>query len=198
MLQSNTDCCSRILSNHPPKPLQYIGLFYFSITIDNYILIYYIYFMDKYNPNYLAVNYFLSPENKIQTKYCALRAFFIDRMSAEEVAEKYGYTKSTVYSLVRDFKLGLINSPGTDPFFISVSRGRKPYDNTHSKTVTILRKNNMSVPEILAAMDGLGMPVSSQFVNSVLKREGFARLPRRDAINKINVEITDELIKIQA
>jgi len=154
--------------------------------------------MTNNNPKLNAKNYFLFPENKQQIKYNVLRSFFADEMSAEDVAKKYGYTVSTVYSLVRDFKAALIDNPDVDPFFVTVSRGRKPLDDEYAENVIIFRKNNMSVPEIKAAMDGLGMPVSSQFVSSVLKREGFARLPRRDAEAKSNVGVSDELKKISA
>ena len=154
--------------------------------------------MNNNNPNIIARNYFLFPENKQQIRYNALRSFFADNMGAEEVAEKYGYTISTVYSLVRDFKAALIADPDADPFFVTVSRGRKPLGDEYAENVIIFRKNNMSVPEIIAAMDGLGMPVSSQFVNSVLNKEGFARLPRRGAEEKANVVVSDELKKISA
>jgi len=154
--------------------------------------------MDKYNPNLEAINYFLSPHNTQQKKYCALRTFFVDKLSAEEVAEKYGYTKSTVYSLIRDFKAELVKNPGIDPFFAPISFGRKPLEDKYANTVCLLRKNNMSVPEIKASMDGLGMAVSTQFINSVLKREGFARLRRRDIITKTDVETTDGLKRLQA
>ncbi|MDR3020591.1 MAG: transposase [Treponema sp.] len=154
--------------------------------------------MDKYNPNILAMNYFMSPKNSLQVRYCALRAFFVDKMSADEIAKKFGYSKSTVYSLVRDFKAELMENPEADPFFVTISRGRRPFGDEYANKVVMLRKNNMSVPEIIAAMDGLGMPVSSQFVNSVLKKEGFARLPRRDAFAKSNVLLSNELKKITA
>ena len=71
--------------------------------------------MNIINPNLLALNYFLSPENKLQNKYCALRAFFVDNMTADEVARRFGYTRSTVYSIVRDFKSELASNPGKDP-----------------------------------------------------------------------------------
>ena len=154
--------------------------------------------MNKINPNLLAVNYFLNPENKLQNKYCALRAFFIDGMSAKEAGENFGYTKSTMYSFIRDFKKDLVNNPGADPFFVSINLGRRPFNDEFISKVITLRKNNLSVPEIKAAMDGLGMAVSIQFINSVLKREGFARLPRRDRINKKEVVFADGLMKIQA
>ena len=154
--------------------------------------------MDIINPNLLALNYFLSPENKLQNKYCALRAFFVDNMTADEVARKFGYTRSTIYSIVRDFKAELASNPEKDPFFVTVPLGRKPYDDEFAAKVVALRKNNMSVPEIKAAMDALKMPVSTQFINSVLKREGFARLPRRDKADMTDLEITDEVKTMQA
>ena len=158
----------------------------------------YNYFMNKINPNKLATDYFLSAGNIMQNRYCALRAFFVDGMPAEEVAVNFGFTKSTVYSLIRDFKAELANNPGRDPFFVKKKLGRRPLSSEFASKVVTLRKNNMSVPEIKAAMDGLGMEVSTQFINSVLKSEGFARLPRRDKRSRADVEATDGIKRIQA
>jgi predicted DNA-binding protein YlxM (UPF0122 family) len=36
-------------------------------------------------------------------RYDALHAFFADRLPVAEVAEKYGYTQSSLYSLIRHF-----------------------------------------------------------------------------------------------
>jgi len=177
----------------------YINILTLSVfSIDILCLILYLCFMNINNPNLMAINYFFSPENKMQIKYCALRAFFVDGLNADEVAKKFGYTKSTVYSMIRDFKAELAENPEEDPFFVTVSLGRKPFDSKYGKVVSLLRKNNMSVPEIKAAMDGLGLVVSTQFINSILIREGFARLPRRDKTDKTDVEITDGLKKIKA
>ena len=52
-------------------------------------------------------DYFLQPNTITQKQYEALRSFFVDRLSAEEVAKKYLYTKSAFYSLVADFKKNL-------------------------------------------------------------------------------------------
>jgi hypothetical protein len=119
-------------------------------------------------------------------------------MTADEVAKSFGYTRSTVYSMVRDFKSELASNPGKDPFFVTVSLGRRPYDDEYTGKIVALRKNNMSVPEIKTTMDGLKMPVSTQFINSILKREGFARLPRRDKAEISDVEITEEVKTMQA
>ena len=154
--------------------------------------------MDINNPNTLAINYFSSPENKQQNRYCALRAFFIDKMNAEEIAQKYGYTTSYIYSLIRDFKAELIKNPDKDPFFTVTALGRPPLGDEYTERITVLCKNNMSVPEIKAAMDGFGVPVSTHYISSVLKKEGFARLPRRDKTAKTDIEPTEELKKMLA
>ena len=49
-------------------------------------------------------SYFESPQNLCQRQYETLRAFLYEKKSADEVAEKYGYTKSTIYSMARNFK----------------------------------------------------------------------------------------------
>jgi len=154
--------------------------------------------MDKISPNNIAQNYFLDAGNKAQNKYCALRAFFVGGMSAEEAAKAFGYTKSTIYSLARDFKAELAADPGKDPFFTPPKTGRKPLDGGLAEKVAALRKANMSVPEIKSSMDGLGMPVSTQYINSVLKREGFAKLPRRSQAAKSGTELPPGLEKMQA
>jgi predicted DNA-binding protein (UPF0251 family) len=64
-------------------------------------------------------DYFLHPITVTQKQYEALRSFFVDKLSANEAAEKYHYTKSTFYSLVADFRQKLKSvSTLDDPFFI--------------------------------------------------------------------------------
>ena len=45
--------------------------------------------MAKNDPNH--ANYFLSLENPVHKQYLALRMFFVEGCSAEEVAKHYGY-----------------------------------------------------------------------------------------------------------
>ncbi|MCL1913261.1 MAG: hypothetical protein FWG10_05150 [Eubacteriaceae bacterium] len=105
-------------------------------------------------------------------------------MSADEAGKEFGYTKSTFYSLARDFKAELAADPGKDPFFSPPKLGRKLLESALEEKVAAMRKANMSVPEIKSALDGLGMPVSTQYINSVLKREGFAKLQCRSKAAK--------------
>ena len=40
----------------------------------------------------------------LKKQYEALRAFYMDKKSAVEVGQTFGYSKATVYSIARDFK----------------------------------------------------------------------------------------------
>ncbi|HUT94515.1 MAG TPA: hypothetical protein VMY37_33965 [Thermoguttaceae bacterium] len=93
-----------------------------------------------------------------------------------EVAKRFGYTPGSFRVLAHQF--------GRDPeraFFLPSERETKP----HSKRqrlrdrVVALRKQNLSVEDISRALSYDGDPVSPGTVSTVLKEEGFARLPRR-------------------
>lgn len=124
--------------------------------------------------------YFSKPSTVGQRHYEALRAFFVDQLTAAQAAEDFGYTRYAFYSLVRDFRKTL--ALGTaDPFFPPVKTGRKPMDSSGTLTSLIvsLRKKYLSVPDITAAAAAQGYAVSEKYIYNVITREGFDRLPRR-------------------
>lgn len=142
-------------------------------------------------------HFFCSPKNTAQKRYEALRAFYIEKRPGEEVAKQFGYKLSSFYSLTRDFKKQLLQDNPDFHFFISKPTGRRPKaDTTEANQFIIdLRKNYLSVPDIKAALDARGDAVSEGYVYHVLKKEGFARLPRRkDTIR----EKTGSSLKIEA
>ena len=47
---------------------------------------------------------FTRPSQPNQRRYEAVRAYFIEGVSAAEVAERLGYTRATVEALVRDYR----------------------------------------------------------------------------------------------
>jgi transposase len=59
------------------------------------------------DPN--VIKYFSLPDKPLHRQYIALRSFLFDGNSAEDVAEEFGYTVSTVYTLARDFKAKLLS-----------------------------------------------------------------------------------------
>ena len=107
-------------------------------------------------------NYFSSPVSCRQKQYEVLRAFFLEKKSAQEIAQAFGYTVSAVYSLTRDFRKHLQEE--NDPFFLQPSPGRPPKpveDEIHTQVIH-LRKQYRSVPEIKAILDAKGVKISIQ------------------------------------
>lgn len=144
----------------------------------------------KNNPNFNMKDYFENPKNSYHRQFIAMRAYFLEKMTATDVAAKFGYTVNTIYSMARDFKNNLENIE-EDPFFKAVILGRKQLDLNGRITNLIVsqRKNYMSIPEIKSALEASNIKVSVGFISDTLKREGFARLPRRDKDAKHTIEL---------
>jgi hypothetical protein len=141
--------------------------------------------------------YFLRPKNLFHKKYEALRLFFVDKKSAEYVAKKFGYKLSSFYSITRDFRSSLSLGDPERCFFIESMQGRNEIDITGNIYTMIidLRKKYLSVPDIKATLDAGMHKVSEKYVYNVIHKAGFARLPRRDKIEKIRISSE---IKIEA
>lgn len=119
---------------------------------------------------------FLNPSNPTHRQYEALRAFFVEKQSAQEVAERFGYSVGSFRVLCCQFR----KNPRRD-FFKEKTRGptKAPKrDSVRQKTIE-LRKKNLSIYEISALLKDSGHILSPVSVDAILKEEGFARLPRR-------------------
>ena len=149
--------------------------------------------MEKTNPKIDHAAYFLTASNPMHKQYQALRRFFIDGLTAEEVAIESGYALSTVYSLIRDFKKKL--AFGYDPYFKEPQVGRPKDDHggeINKLVVAYRKKYYLSVPEIKAALDALDISVSERYISAVLVDEGFAKLPRRENVVRNNISLQDK------
>jgi transposase len=127
--------------------------------------------------------FFAKPQNTVQKQYEALRAFYVEKCSGEEVAKRFGYTLSSFYSLTRNFKKNLLQDKPAQFFFTPKTTGRKPKAETDkiNQLIVGLRKKYLSVPDIKAIVDAQGQhTVSEKHIYNVIKNEGFARLPRRN------------------
>ena len=125
-------------------------------------------------------DFFLLPAHSLHRRYEVLRAFFVDGLSAEAVAERFGYAVGSVYALTRDFRQ--LDDPAAFFFRPPAPRGRPPlprHSDLHERIVA-MRKRNLSVPEIKAQLDAeLDSAPSEPAISRLLREEGFARLPRR-------------------
>ena len=134
------------------------------------------------NPNIMNLKkYFISHDLVIKKKYDALRSYYVDGMTVEKITEKYDYTVSSFYSLIRDFKIHLKKHPEKDYFFLEKKTGRhkSDYTNKLDKLIISLRKRNFSIPDIKIILDAQEEMVSESYCYRVLKNDGFKRLPRR-------------------
>jgi len=160
--------------------------------------------MTKTIPKQEFSSYFSEPDNTLHKQYLALRRFFVDGYTAEQVANEFGYSTGTVYALVRDFKIS-IRKGVEDPFFKVNKTGRKSIvqQGEIEELVISYRKKYYSVPDIKIALNGLGINVSEGSVYDIVRKSGFDRLPRRgksakneilsSAPSKITAPVSKEL-----
>lgn len=129
----------------------------------------------------------MDPIHVTHKKYKAMRALFVDRLKAKEVADKFGYSIHTIHAIKRDFVKAINNQQiDSTSFFITHPPGRhKDTDKAEAKERIIqLRKQNYSVLDIKSVLHAEGYEVSHDYIHSVLTEEGFARLLRRTQIGR--------------
>jgi hypothetical protein len=117
---------------------------------------------------------FLVPQNSTHRQYEALRAYFVDHLPGPQVADRFGYTVGSFRQLVHQFR----HAPQRRFFAEPPPRGGKASDAVRDRIVG-LRKQNLSVYDIREALAKDGVQRTSVAVGAVLKKEGFAKLPRR-------------------
>jgi len=139
-------------------------------------------------------NYFLNPELTSHKQYEALRAYYVDKLSGKKVAEKFGYTYRGFTSLLEDFRKKIKHTPNEDPFFIVRKKGRKEgMDKNDAESIIIeLRKKYYSIPDIKVFLDAKEIKMSEKNIFKISKQNGFAKLPRRDKKEKINLKPSKE------
>src|SRR5271165_4482595 len=92
---------------------------------------------------------FLQPSNASHRQYEALRAFFVEGLSAAEAAARFGYTPGSLRILIHQFR----NRPDRQFFPCSVREGRPPGKQKRLRDQVIsLRKQNLSVHDISRAL----------------------------------------------
>jgi len=120
--------------------------------------------------------FFLQPALPRHRQYEALRAYFVEGRSSQEVARAFGYSPGAFRVLCYDF----CHNP-QPAFFLATRPGPRtqPKKSAARPLIIALRKQNHSVYEISEALKAQKLPLSPTAVGEVLKAEGFAALPRR-------------------
>ena len=131
--------------------------------------------------------FFQKPKTKAFRRYEALRALYLEKLSAAEVAQKFSYKVSTIYSMARDFRIICGNEALALEYFSADKKpGPQPSGGKGVLTETIveLRKKYLSVSDIKAILDARDLVASERQVYQILRSEGFQRLPRRSQKSK--------------
>jgi transposase len=115
---------------------------------------------------------FTEPTEPNHRRYEALRAYFVEEQSAEAVAGRFGYTRSTVETLVREFRAGRLE------LFASSRPGpRSQPKKDRARTLALsLRREGRSLREIERALAAEGMPLSKTAIWELASEEGLGRL----------------------
>jgi hypothetical protein len=120
--------------------------------------------------------HFLVPTNPTHRQYEALRAYFVEGLSASQVADRFGYTPGSFRVLAHHFR----HDPQRAFFLPTTKRQHSPTKSLALKDRVIsLRKQNLSIYDISRALQADGQSISPVAIDQILKTEGFTRLPRR-------------------
>jgi hypothetical protein len=116
----------------------------------------------------------LTPCTTAHRQYEALRAYLVERLPGPEVARRYGYTYGALQQLVHQFR----RQPNRQ-FFVDSPRPGAKADDAIRQRIIELRKQNLSIYDISEALKTEGVPRTPVAVGELLRKEGFAKLPRR-------------------
>ena len=125
-----------------------------------------------------GAEFFTAPRHPNQRRYEALRAYFTEGLTVAEAGARAGYTRSSMASLLRDFRAGkleLFAPPGKPGPKTAPAKDRA------RARVIELRRAGLSVYEISARLREEGTPLNRTGVGQILAGEGFGRLLRGPA-----------------
>jgi len=121
---------------------------------------------------------FTQPAVAAQRRYEALRGYFVEDLSAAQIAERFGYTKASVQTLISQYR-------DADPAeLFAVSRPgpkRQPKKDAARERVLALRRQRHGIEEIVAELARAGTPLSRTAVWEILREEGLSRMPKPPA-----------------
>ena len=118
---------------------------------------------------------FTEPTLAAQRRYEALRAWWVEELSPAEIAERFGYTKASVQTLISRYReadlaeLFAASRPGPK---------RQPKKDAARERVIRLRRERHGIEEIVSELERAGTPLSRTAVWEILREAGLSRMPR--------------------
>lgn len=140
------------------------------------------------------VTYFTSPDNPIQRQYEALKACFCGASTEQDIAKHFGFSITYLKKLKSQFTKAL--EGGQNPFFEQKKTGPKQRrtDQSAVDIIIALRKQNYAITDIRVALHAKGHTLSLDTINTILKKEGFASLPKRTRLERTKIQLPQKII----
>jgi transposase len=128
---------------------------------------------------------FTEPTLAAQRRYEALRAYWVEERSAGEIAERLGYTKASVQTLISQYR-----DADLSELFARSRPGpkRQPKKDAARERVLRLRRERHGIEEIVAELARAQTPLSRTAVWEILREEGLSRIPRPASAPKTEPE----------
>jgi len=129
------------------------------------------------SPQRVGAEWFTTPAQVNHRRYEALRAFFVEGLTYQQAADRFGYTRWAMVNLVREWRAGRMElftpsrKPGPPP-------GAAPAKQRVRGRVIQLRRQGLSTYEISARLAAEHTPLNRTSVGEILAEEGFGRLLR--------------------
>jgi transposase len=119
---------------------------------------------------------FQQPSGSVQRRYEICRAYFLERQTAQVIADRLGLHVGTVQAVVRDFAA----APDLSQFFAVTRPGRRtsPKREAVRERAAELRREHKTLGEIGRQLREEGHEISESYLATLLREEGFSPLPR--------------------
>jgi transposase len=118
---------------------------------------------------------FTEPTLAAQRRYEALRAYFVEELSPGEIAERLGYTKASVQTLISTYRAGDLGGLFAQP---RPGPKRQPKKDAARELAIRLRRERHGIEEIVSELERAGTPLSRTAVWEILRDDGLSRIPK--------------------
>jgi hypothetical protein len=123
------------------------------------------------------MKYFSHPRDPGQRLYEALRASFLERLSARGVAERFAMSPGYVHVLRHRFQRGLVRFSFRAADAPDARRGTPA--GIRARIAELRRQRDLSAGQIAEIIEDEGTDISVRTVERILTEAGFPKLPRR-------------------
>jgi transposase len=120
--------------------------------------------------------FFIHPKAEWQRRYETLRASFVERLPAQVIADRFGYSPGYVHLLRHQFRYGKIDFD--EPVPEGKARRRGISSEVRQK-IRAWREQRLSAGDIAQLLSEEAIEISIRTVERILAEEGFQKLPRR-------------------